>query len=181
MIYFQPPVKEVAFDYLYCLGVLQHTPDPERAFKVLPKFLKKGGKIAIDVYIKEGIWKWLTSYRRLHWITRHMNVKHVHTVSRVYVNMVWPITKWLWSFGKIGRRIARYVFLTKDRFWRKGLDVSDEVQKESLVLHLIDQLCAYHDIPQSVDTVKHWFASENIQSAEVLKGGNGVIGRGYTQ
>lgn len=175
---FSPPVKKHAFDRLYCMGVIQHTPDPEKAFRSLPRFVKKGGNIVIDVYLKEGIWKWLTSYRRLHWITRHMSVKKVHTISKIYVDVIWPITKWLWKFGRSGRRIARYLFLTKDRFWRKGINVSDEVQKESLVLHFIDQLCAYHDHPQSPDTVKHWFKIEQMEDVEVIKGGNGVIGRG---
>ena len=175
---FSPPVKKELFDKLYCMGVIQHTPDPEKAFNSLPRFLKPGGKIAIDVYIKEGLWKWLTSYRRLHWFTRHINVKYIHTLSKIYVDAVWPITKWLWSFGKGGRRIARYVFLVKDRFWRKGLDVTDDVQKESLVLHFIDQLCAYYDKPQSISTVNQWFESEHFNEINVFKGGNGVIGQG---
>ena len=175
---FSPPFKTGIFDRLYCMGVLQHTPNPEKAFRALPRFLKSGGYIAIDVYIKEGIWDWLTSYRRVRWITRYMSVEKVHAVSKAYVDAVWPITKWLWKFGKPGRRIARYVFLTKDRFWRKGLNVSDDVQKESLVLHFIDQLCAYHDKPQTPGTVRRWFESEKINNVEVLKGGNGVIGRG---
>ena len=175
---FAPPVKQATFDRLYCMGVLQHTPDPEKAFRTLPKFLKNGGHIAIDVYLKEGIWKWITSYRRLRWITRYMKVNTVHKFSKLYIDLVWPITKWLWKFGKVGRRIARYVFLTKDRFWRKGFNVTDDDQKESLVLHLIDQLCAFHDKPQTVKTIKKWFDSENITNVEVFKGGNGVIGRG---
>ncbi len=175
---FSPPVKAAMFDRLYCMGVLQHTPNPEKAFRSLPRFLKPGGSIAIDVYLKEGLWKWLTSYRRLRWITRYLSAEKINAISKVYVDLTWPITKWLWSFGKAGRRIARYVFLMKDRFWRKGLNVSDEVQKESLVLHLIDQLCAYHDKPQSPETVRYWFESENITDIKVFKGGNGVIGRG---
>lgn len=178
---FSPPFKIGIFDRLYCMGVLQHTPNPEKAFKALPKFVKPGGKVAIDVYLKEGIWEWLTSYRRFRWFTRYMSAEKVNAISKVYVNITWPIAKWLWGFGKIGRRIARYVFLLKDRFWRKGLDVSDEVQKESLVLHLVDQLCAYHDKPQSPETVQKWFESEHIMSIEVFKGGNGVIGRGSVE
>lgn len=58
-------------------------------------------------------------------------------------------------------------------------NVSDDVQKESLVLHFIDQLCAYHDKPQSIETVKRWFENQTINEVEVFKGGNGVIGRGY--
>jgi len=175
---FTPPIKAGIFDKVYCMGVIQHTPDPKKAFMTLPKFLKRGGKIAIDVYLKEGIGKWLTSYRRIHWLTRHMNVKTVHTLSKNYVNIIWPLTKSLWGLGRNGRRIARYVFLVKDRFWRKGLNVSDEVQKESLVLHFIDQLCAYYDNPQTLKTIQHWFETENLKNIEVFKGGNGVIGRG---
>ena len=175
---FSPPLKPEIFDRLYCMGVIQHTPDPEKAFRSLPRFLKSGGKIAIDVYLKEGIWKWLTSYRRLHWFTRYMSVKNVHAISKIYVDMIWPLTKWLWSFGRIGRRIARYVFLVKDRFWRKGLDVPDQVQKESLVLHFIDQLCAYYDQPQSESTIEEWFQTESLKDVNVFKGGNGVIGQG---
>ena len=175
---FSPPVKRGYFDRLYCMGVLQHTPNPVKAFKMLPGFLKKGGNIAVDVYLKEGVWKWLTSYRRVRWITRYMSVEKVHAFSKSYVDAIWPVTKWLWQHGRFGRKLASYVFLVKDRFWRKGLNVSDEVQKESLVLHFIDQLCAYHDKPQSIETIRRWFENQNLSEVEVFKGGNGVIGRG---
>ena len=175
---FCPPFKYAIFDRLFCMGVIQHTPNPKLAFKSLPRFVKNNGKIAIDVYLKKNLLSWFVTYRRVRWLTRHMDVRTVHALSKAYVNMTWPIIKWLWGFGRGGRRIARYVFLAKDRFWRKGLEVTDEQQKESLVLHFIDQLCAYHDKPQSVNSVMSWLNEENIKDVEVFKGGNGVIGRG---
>ena len=39
-----------SFDYLYCLGVLQHTPDVKRVFMALPDQVRPGGKLVIDVY-----------------------------------------------------------------------------------------------------------------------------------
>ncbi len=68
----------------------------------------------------------------------------------------------------------------KDRFWRKGFDASDQLQKEWLVLHLIDQLSAYHDKPQSLATVRRWFETEGIGEIEIFEGGNGVVARGRT-
>jgi len=47
------PFAEGSFDQIYSLGVLDHTPDPRRAFLGLAKLLKPGGRIAIWVYPRE--------------------------------------------------------------------------------------------------------------------------------
>ncbi|MBN1526081.1 MAG: methyltransferase domain-containing protein [Candidatus Omnitrophica bacterium] len=47
------PLSQV-FDYVYCIGVLHHLPDPEEGFRSLTKLLKKGGRISVWVYAKEG-------------------------------------------------------------------------------------------------------------------------------
>src|SRR5262249_31420532 len=44
------PFRPGAFDDVYCLGVLQHTPDVERSFMSLPAQLRTGGRLAVDVY-----------------------------------------------------------------------------------------------------------------------------------
>ena len=48
-IYALPFVKG-AFLFAYSLGVLQHTPDVERAFLALPPMLAHGGRICVDFY-----------------------------------------------------------------------------------------------------------------------------------
>jgi SAM-dependent methyltransferase len=47
------PFAEGSFDHIYSLGVLDHTPDPRRAFLGLAKLLKPGGRIAVWVYPRE--------------------------------------------------------------------------------------------------------------------------------
>jgi SAM-dependent methyltransferase len=47
------PLLEGSFDHIYSLGVLDHTPDPRRAFLGLTRLLKPGGRIAIWVYPRE--------------------------------------------------------------------------------------------------------------------------------
>jgi SAM-dependent methyltransferase len=49
----RPPFAEGSFDHIYSLGVLDHTPDPRRAFLALARLLKPGGRIVIWVYPKE--------------------------------------------------------------------------------------------------------------------------------
>ena len=47
---YELPFSAESFDKVICLGVLQHTPDPEQAFKNLAKYVKPGGEIVMDIY-----------------------------------------------------------------------------------------------------------------------------------
>jgi SAM-dependent methyltransferase len=49
----RPPFAPGSFDLIYSLGVLDHTPDPRRAFLALARLLRPGGRIAIWVYPRE--------------------------------------------------------------------------------------------------------------------------------
>lgn len=46
------PVKPGSFDAVFCMGVLQHTPDVRGAFMSLADVVKPGGELVIDVYKK---------------------------------------------------------------------------------------------------------------------------------
>jgi SAM-dependent methyltransferase/uncharacterized protein YbaR (Trm112 family) len=48
-----PPVRR-AFDYAFSIGVLHHTPEPERGFRALVSRLLPGGSISAWVYGREG-------------------------------------------------------------------------------------------------------------------------------
>ena len=56
------PFKQKVFDYIFCLGVLQHTPNVENAFKSLPIFLKKDGQICVDYYWKRFLTMFNSKY-----------------------------------------------------------------------------------------------------------------------
>jgi SAM-dependent methyltransferase len=66
---FKLPFAKDHFDFIYSIGVLHHTPDPEAAFRGLVKHLKPGGRISIWVYglgVSSGI--------RARWIPRPSHV-----------------------------------------------------------------------------------------------------------
>ena len=48
------PFSKGSFDYVICLGVLQHTPSPEQSIKSLWEMVKPGGALIVDHYP----WKW---------------------------------------------------------------------------------------------------------------------------
>ena len=45
-----PPFPRNAYDYVICLGVIQHTPDPEESIRSLWSMVKPGGSLVIDHY-----------------------------------------------------------------------------------------------------------------------------------
>jgi len=47
---FDIPVRPRSMDKVICLGVLQHTPDPKRAFLSLANCVRPGGELVVDVY-----------------------------------------------------------------------------------------------------------------------------------
>lgn len=47
---YNPPLTENAFDFVYCIGVLHHLPDPEKGFCSLLRLVKNDGSIFIWVY-----------------------------------------------------------------------------------------------------------------------------------
>ncbi|WP_165066315.1 class I SAM-dependent methyltransferase [Paludisphaera rhizosphaerae] len=47
-----PPVVEDAFDLVFSIGVLHHSPDPRRAFAAIARRVKPGGRLAVWLYRK---------------------------------------------------------------------------------------------------------------------------------
>ena len=45
------PFQKKFYDFVICLGVLQHTPNPEESIRSLWNMLKPGGKLIIDHYL----------------------------------------------------------------------------------------------------------------------------------
>lgn len=52
----QPPFAPHSFDFVYSLGVLHHTVDPERGFQALRQLVRPGGAIFVWVYSKSRTW-----------------------------------------------------------------------------------------------------------------------------
>lgn len=80
---FHAPFREGVFDFIYSIGVLDHTPDCEKAFRQLPRLLKPGGRIAIWVYHTSDQWGFTADlYRK---ITVHLPHRLLHAICRLAI------------------------------------------------------------------------------------------------
>jgi SAM-dependent methyltransferase len=168
---FNIPVPDRSMDKVFCLGVIQHTPDPKKAFLSLASKVKAGGSLVIDVYA-------LDLKARLQWkyvlrpITKRMNNQRLHAiVSRIAPMLVGPTRLLRKIAGRAGARLSPIV-----EYSYLGLD--DRTNREWAILDTFDMYSPAHDHPQSLATVKSWFEEIGFESVEVCRGPNGVVGRG---
>lgn len=168
------PFAQGSFDYVFCHGVLQHTPDPKGGFMALARMLRPGGKISIDVYRKDGLIRpWKSKYL---WrpITTRMQPE---TLLRV---LEWFIPKWL----PIDTAIKKIPYLGNYlgsvipcwNYWNRQL--SDEQKIKWAIMDTFDALAPAYDLPATIDDVRAWFREAGLVDAEIRPGGNGVVGNG---
>ena len=85
---YELPFKRHVFDGVFCYGVIQHTPDPEKTMRTLPQFLKPGAPLAYDFYEKTG-WDELgvVKYRLRRFtpdLTTEQNLRLAHALTAAF-------------------------------------------------------------------------------------------------
>jgi SAM-dependent methyltransferase len=165
------PVCEQSMDKVLCLGVIQHTPDPEAAFRSLARYVRPGGQIVIDSYASRLrsmlSWKYL-----LRPITKRMDKERLYRVIAKLAPPMVPLSIFLRRiFGKAGPRL-----LPIQQYDDLGLP--PDLNREWAIMDTFDMLSPAHDHPQSLQTVRRWFQEAGLVDIAVEYGLNGIVARG---
>ncbi len=95
------PFREGVFDAVYCMGVIQHTPDPQAVMTALPALVKPGGRLMYNFY-EEGLWRRLQVFKYgLRLITPHLPIGVTLGLSRFLVALLFHLTKLLAHVPKL--------------------------------------------------------------------------------
>ena len=79
---FKLPFKK-AFDYAFSVGVLHHTPEPQRAFESLASKVKRGGALSAWIYGAENN----------EWITKYVNPVRTNFTSKINQPALFHLSK----------------------------------------------------------------------------------------
>lgn len=177
---YKMPFRENAFDKLFCFGVLQHTPDPAKAFAALPAFLKPGGALVVDVYkrndsLRGYLGKLVSTKYFVRPFTRRMEPEKLYDRCKTYVNFMWPIARVLNKIPKVGCWLNWRLMIAD---YRGIHNLSDEMLKEWAILDTFDMTSPRYDSPQTKETLENWFHTANLANVDVHFGYNGIEGRG---
>lgn len=167
------PLLNGAFPFVYSLGVLQHTPDVEKAFLALRPMLAEGGRICVDFYEKS----WKSALLPKYWLrplTKRMPKARLFSLLQYLVPKLLPLSVLLGKIPIVGRILKRLVPVAN---YVGVLDLSQKQQLEWSLLDTLDWLSPEYDNPQDSKTVRRWLQDARLEDIEVLKAGH-LVGRG---
>jgi len=167
------PLREGIFPFVYCLGVLQHTPDVAKAFAGLPAMLSDGGQLCVDVYEKS----WKTHLLPKYWlrpITRRMSKERLFAMLQRTVPRMSPVSRLLARVPIAGPLLKRTVPIAD---YTGVLPLNEAQHLEWSLLDTFDMLSPEFDNPQSAGTLVRWFEEAGLLQIKVLRAGH-LVGRG---
>lgn len=174
------PVAEASFDVVVCLGVVQHTPDPERTIEVLCRQVKPGGLVALDHYAPA---KSVPASRRFlrHWFLR-LPPRTALFSTRLLVGSLWPLHEALWrASGRVpgaGRAYNLLRRLSPVLDYQRDLP---ELRRDSLrewaILDTHDTLTDVFKHVRTVEQIAATLKRCGMVDVEAAFGGNGVEAR----
>lgn len=170
---FSLPFDLESFDYIFSLGVIQHTIDPEKAFKSLIKFLNSDGKLCIDCYEKKWNTFILPKYL-LRPLTKRVSNENLFSILKFFVAFLLSCSNLLSKVPIIGSFLKKIVPIAN---YHGILPLSKEQHIDWALLDTFDWLTPKYDYPQTYETVKKWLSKSGLKDTEVIQNGH-LIARG---
>jgi SAM-dependent methyltransferase len=167
------PFARGVFPFVYSLGVLQHTPDVERAFAALPPMLADGGRLCVDYYWRR-IRTLLHPKYLLRPITKRMSQERLFSLLEANVSTLLKTSRALRRVPAIGRALQRLVPVVD---YSGIYPLSDEQLEEWALLDTFDMLAPAYDRPQTARTVRRWLELAGLTDIAVFHEGH-LVGRG---
>lgn len=169
------PFPDNYFDFVFCYGVLQHTPDPVRSFQCIFEKVKKSGKISIDYYLNpERPTVWTTPkyfWRRL---TARMNPKVLLTIIKLYMPLWLPFDSLIKRLPRnLGYRILSRVPIPCYNYLHNGFTYSQRL--EWAILDTFDALSAAYDYPKTMSEFEEMIAVVSTTKQDLFYGSNGLV------
>lgn len=165
------PLAHEAFDLVFCLGVLQHTPDPSAFFRALVPYVKPGGRLVVDVYAAHP-------KQSLHWkyiirpITKRMDQSRLLALIERAAPILVPISRQVRRVPKVGKALSRLIpIFVHDGFMGK---VSPAEELRWAVLETFDALSPAYDRPRSLRAVHRWFRDAGMTQIETFNLNNAL-------
>ena len=148
------PFAPGQFDKVFCIGVLQHTPDFKKSLASLVAMLKPGGELIVDFYPINGWYTKIHAKYLFRGLTRRMSAQRL--LRLIEANIDWLTTAY-YSFEKIGigRLVNRFLPICDVKYTiPPGL--SPRQEKEWIILDTFDMFSPRFDRPQRLSKVIAW-------------------------
>lgn len=171
----QLPFQPGQYDVVICLGVVQHTKNPERTIADLYRQVKPGGWLVIDHYAPS-----LAAYTKftallLRPILKRTSPQFGVKATRAITRMFFPLHRAVRNVKPLQMVLSRFSPLLT--YYHALPQLSDQLHYEWAELDTHDSLTDYYKHLRSPRAIAATLAELHAGSVWVAKGGNGVEAR----
>ena len=167
------PFRRGAFDFVYSLGVLQHTPDAWKAIRALVDQLKPGGEITVDFYLR----RWTNLFEPKYWlrpVTRRMPAERLLAILRKRVPAMLRLSRLVRRIPFAGRYLSRLVPVAN---YAGVYPLNERQLQEWALLDTFDWFSPRYDRPQNARTLEKELRATGLEGVEVFRAGH-LTGQG---
>ncbi len=164
---FNLPFAPESFDLIYSVGVLHHTPDCEAAVKVLDRYLKPGGILAVWLYSGYNKWYRFSDVWRKY--THKMKPATLHRILKVAVPFFHHLNQGLRRVPLVGRPVAGAI--------QHVFPVNRQKDAELRLLDTFDWYSPKYQSKHTYEQVFRWFEDMHMEDMHVGQSSIAVRGR----
>ena len=173
----QLPVEPHSFDFVVCLGVIQHTPNSEETIAGLTRYLKPGGTLVIDHYAHAYPHNALQNLLRT--LLIRLSAGSAKSVTLNFTRLLLPLHRLGWS-DKRGRwRVRRFLqkYSPVIDYYEAYPQLGKRLLAEWALLDTHDTLTDHYKHFRSVEEIESCLQACGLVDLVVYYGGNGVEAR----
>jgi len=165
------PYPFESFDLVLCIGVVQHTKNPDLSISTLNRYVKPGGVLAYDQYLLTPFY-FTKPVLPVRYFLKNMKpekaLKAVNRLAEIFFPLQWKFrNNRLMSF--LLNRISPLY-----NYFNKYPQMSKEEHYELTRLDTFDGLTDYYKHLTTVNKTRNYLKKYGFSKLEVREGGNGV-------
>ena len=171
---YELPFRPASFDACYCIGVIQHTPDPAESLRSLPRVVKAGGRIAVTIYERKP-WTKLNTKYLIRPVTKRLNKKVLLYAIKGLMPVLFPVSEVAFRIPYLGR-LFMFTIPVANYVGESRLSLRQRYQWS--VLDTFDMLAPQYDQPQTQEEAEGTLRGAGVEDIRRLQSyGLNLVGR----
>ena len=169
---YELPFRPGAFDFCYCIGVIQHTPDTAESLRAVAEKVRPGGKFAVTIYPRKP-WTKLFAKYWLRPVTKRFKKETLLNLIQTVMPVAFPVTGVLFRIPKLGR-VFSFTIPIANYVHEKQL--SRDQRYAWAILDTFDMLSPYYDQPMTEGEARDALKNSKISLDRTDRNGLNLIG-----
>ena len=170
---YELPFREATFDHVYCIGVIQHTPDRDQSLRSIAEMVKPEGRLAVTIYPRKP-WTKLFSKYWLRPVTKRMRKETLLKLIQAVMPVAFPVTNVLFRIPVLGKGfmfaipVANYVHETQ---------LNSKQRYDWAILDTFDMLSPHFDQPMTEEEARRPLTESGLEVSRQTFGALNLVAK----